>query len=236
MVRKSEARASAFMRGDMDKWAGLTIADDSTRCSMWRGSQPGFEMKSRAGWRGSQAISETVTPKSNSSNPMRQAIWSAVIERQHGEVGGLRRTGTGAVRVDAGHSRQGAEAGAGSTAMRSARPSRRARDRGHIGPRRKSRCAIARDRLKKLTVYPAKQRSPNALLQTVRNGETRNERPLPDRPMCGTSGLFPTGVPDIRRAFRSRYECPCNIRGRRTDTCRCRNIHRSPACDRRIRR
>ena len=31
LVRKTEARASAFMRGDMDKWADLTrIADDFT--------------------------------------------------------------------------------------------------------------------------------------------------------------------------------------------------------------
>ena len=50
MVSTSEARASAFMRGDMDKWSSLTrIADDFTLMQPFGGeASRGFEMSSRA--------------------------------------------------------------------------------------------------------------------------------------------------------------------------------------------
>ena len=46
LVRKTEARASAFMRGDMDKWAELTrIADDFTLMQPFGGeASRGFDM------------------------------------------------------------------------------------------------------------------------------------------------------------------------------------------------
>ena len=46
LVRKTEARASAFMRGDMDKWASLTrIADDFTLMQPFGGeASRGFDM------------------------------------------------------------------------------------------------------------------------------------------------------------------------------------------------
>ena len=46
LVRKTEARASAFMRGDMDKWADLTrIADDFTLMQPFGGAASrGFDM------------------------------------------------------------------------------------------------------------------------------------------------------------------------------------------------
>jgi hypothetical protein len=66
LVRKTEARASAFMRGDMDRWSGLMrIADDFTLMQPFGGEATrGFDA-SPSGWRGSPAISETATPKSN---------------------------------------------------------------------------------------------------------------------------------------------------------------------------
>jgi hypothetical protein len=64
LVKTSEARASAFMRGDMDRWIGMTrIADD-------------FTLMQPFGGRASRGFDKS---------PERLAV----IEHQHGEVGGL---------------------------------------------------------------------------------------------------------------------------------------------------
>jgi ketosteroid isomerase-like protein len=92
LVRKTEARASAFMRGDMDKWAGLTrIADDFTLMQPFGGeASRGFDMspgrlaRLASYFRNGDAKVELV--QSYASGDL---VVLAVIEREHGEVGGL---------------------------------------------------------------------------------------------------------------------------------------------------
>lgn len=92
LVRKTEARASAFMRGDMDRWSGLTrIADDFTLMQPFGGeASRGFDMSPErlarlaSYFRNGDAKVELV--QSYASGDL--AVL-AVIERQHGEVGGL---------------------------------------------------------------------------------------------------------------------------------------------------
>ena len=79
LVRKSEARASAFMRGDMDKWAGLTrIADDFTLMQPFGGeASRGFDMSPERLARLASYF-RNGDAKVELSNPTRQAIWSSL--------------------------------------------------------------------------------------------------------------------------------------------------------------
>ena len=92
MVRKTEARASAFMRGDMDRWSGMTrIADDFTLMQPFGGeASRGFAMiperlaQLASYFRNGDAKVELVQAYASGDLAV-----LAVIERQHGEVGGL---------------------------------------------------------------------------------------------------------------------------------------------------
>jgi ketosteroid isomerase-like protein len=92
LVRKTEAQASAFMRGDMDKWSGLVrIAGDFTPMQPFGGeASRGFDMSPErlarlASYFGNgDAKLELV--QSYTSDDL---VVLAMIERQHGEVGGL---------------------------------------------------------------------------------------------------------------------------------------------------
>jgi ketosteroid isomerase-like protein len=92
LVRKTEAQASAFMRGDMDKWSGLVrIAGDFTLMQPFGGeASRGFDMSPErlarlASYFGNgDAKLELV--QSYMSDDL---VVLAMIERQHGEVGGL---------------------------------------------------------------------------------------------------------------------------------------------------
>lgn len=92
LVRNSEVRASAFMRGDMDRWSGMTrIADDFTLMQPFGGeASRGFD-------NGPERLAQLASYFRNGDAKVElvQAYASgdlavlAVIERQHGEVGGL---------------------------------------------------------------------------------------------------------------------------------------------------
>jgi len=92
LVSTSEARAKAFMRGDMDRWSSLTrIADDFTLMQPFGGeASRGFEMSPErlarlaSYFKNGDAKVELV--QSYASDNL---VVLAVIERQHGEVGGL---------------------------------------------------------------------------------------------------------------------------------------------------
>jgi ketosteroid isomerase-like protein len=92
LVSISEARAAAFMRGDMDKWSGMTrIADDFTLMQPFGGeASRGFVMSPEklaqfAGYfRNGDAKVDLV--QSYASGDL---VVLAVVERQHGEVGDL---------------------------------------------------------------------------------------------------------------------------------------------------
>ena len=92
LVRKTEARASAFMRGDMDKWSDLTrIADDFTLMQPFGGeASRGFDMSparlARLASYFGNGDAKLELVQSYASNDL---VVLAVIERQHGEVGGL---------------------------------------------------------------------------------------------------------------------------------------------------
>ena len=111
LVRKTEARASAFMRGDMDKWAGLTrIADDFTLMQPFGGeASRGFDISPErlarlaSYFRNGDAKVELV--QSYASGDL---VVLAVIEREHGEVGGLPDQDW-SLRVTLVYRRQGAE-------------------------------------------------------------------------------------------------------------------------------
>ena len=111
LVRKTEARASAFMRGDMDKWAGLTrIADDFTLMQPFGGeASRGFDMSPErlarlaSYFRNGDAKVELV--QSYASGDL---VVLAVVEREHGEVGGLPDQDW-SLRVTLVYRRQGAE-------------------------------------------------------------------------------------------------------------------------------
>jgi ketosteroid isomerase-like protein len=92
LVKTSEARASAFMRGDMDRWIGMTrIADDFTLMQPFGGrASRGFDKSPErlaqlaSYFKNGDAKIELV--QSYASGDL--AVL-AVIEHQHGEVGGL---------------------------------------------------------------------------------------------------------------------------------------------------
>jgi ketosteroid isomerase-like protein len=111
LVSTSEARASAFMRGDMDQWSGMTrIADDFTLMQPFGGeASRGFEMSPErlarlaSYFKNGDAKVELV--QSYASGDL---VVLAVIERQHGEVGGLPDQDW-SLRVTLVYRRQGAE-------------------------------------------------------------------------------------------------------------------------------
>ena len=111
LVRKTEARASAFMRGDMDHWSSMTrIADDFTLMQPFGGeASRGFEMSPErlarlaSYFKNGDAKVELV--QSYASGDL---VVLAVIERQHGEVGGLPDQDW-SLRVTLVYRRQGAE-------------------------------------------------------------------------------------------------------------------------------
>ena len=92
LVKTSEARASAFMRGDMDRWIGMTrIADDFTLMQPFGGrASRGFD-------RSPERLAQLASYFGNGDAKVElvQSYRSgdlavlAVIEHQHGEVGGL---------------------------------------------------------------------------------------------------------------------------------------------------
>ena len=111
LVRKTEARASAFMRGDMDRWAGLMrIAEDFTLMQPFGGAASrGFDAspdrlaRLASYFRNGDAKVELV--QSYASGDL---VVIAVIEREHGEVGGLPDQDW-SLRVTLVYRRQGAE-------------------------------------------------------------------------------------------------------------------------------
>ena len=92
LVRKTEARASAFMRGDMGKWSSLTrISDDFTLMQPFGGeASRGFDMSperlARLARYFANGEAKLELVQSYVSNDL---VVLAAIERQHGEVGGL---------------------------------------------------------------------------------------------------------------------------------------------------
>jgi len=92
LVSTSEARAAAFMRGDMDEWSSMTrIADDFTLMQPFGGEA------SRGFVRSPERLAQLASYFRNGDAKVEvvQSYASgdlavlAVIERQHGEVGGL---------------------------------------------------------------------------------------------------------------------------------------------------
>ena len=92
LVRKTEAQASAFMRGDMDKWSGLVrIAGDFTLMQPFGGeASRGFDMSPErlarlaSYFRNGDAKLELLQTYASDD-----LVVLAMIEHQHGEVGGL---------------------------------------------------------------------------------------------------------------------------------------------------
>lgn len=111
LIGTSEARASAFMRGDMERWYAMTrISDDFTLMQPFGGgASRGFdgspERLARLAryFRNGDAKLELV--QSYASGDL---VVLAVIERQHGEVGGLPDQDW-SLRVTLVYRRQGAE-------------------------------------------------------------------------------------------------------------------------------
>jgi ketosteroid isomerase-like protein len=111
LVSTSEARASAFMRGDMDKWSGMTrISDDFTLMQPFGGeASRGFDKSAErlarlaSYFRNGDAKVDLV--QSYASGDL---VVLAVVERQHGEVGGLPDQDW-SLRVTLVYRRQGAE-------------------------------------------------------------------------------------------------------------------------------
>ena len=92
LIRRTEAQASAFMRGDMGKWSSLVrIAEDFTLMQPFGGeASRGFDMSPErlarlaSYFRNGDAKLELV--QSYVSDDL---VVLAMIEREHGEVGGL---------------------------------------------------------------------------------------------------------------------------------------------------
>jgi ketosteroid isomerase-like protein len=111
LVRKTEARASAFMHGDMERWSGLTrIAEDFTLMQPFGGeASRGFDMSPErlarlaSYFRNGDAKVELIHSYASGDLAV-----LAVIERQHGEVGGLPDQDW-SLRVTLVYRRQGAE-------------------------------------------------------------------------------------------------------------------------------
>jgi len=92
LVRQSEARASAFMRGDMTRWSGMTrIAEDFTLMQPFGGeASRGFNNSpERLAQLASYFRSGDAKVELVQSYASGDLAVLAVIERQHGEVGGL---------------------------------------------------------------------------------------------------------------------------------------------------
>jgi ketosteroid isomerase-like protein len=111
LVGKTEARASAFMSGDMGRWSSLTrISDDFTLMQPFGGgASRGFDMSPERlarladYFKNGDAKLELV--QAYTSNDL---VVLAAIERQHGEVGGLPDQDW-SLRVTLVYRRQGAE-------------------------------------------------------------------------------------------------------------------------------
>ena len=111
LVRTSEARAAAFMRGDMAKWSGMTrIADDFTLMQPFGGeASRGFDMSPErlarlaSYFRNGDAKVDLIQFYASGD-----LVVLALIERQHGEVGGLPDQDW-SLRVTLVYRRQGAE-------------------------------------------------------------------------------------------------------------------------------
>ncbi|NOJ38480.1 nuclear transport factor 2 family protein [Bradyrhizobium sp. WSM 1791] len=111
LVRKTEAQASAFMRGDVDRWSGLVrIPDDFTLMQPFGGeASRGFEMSPErlarlaSYFRNGDAKLELVETYASGN-----LVVLAMIEREHGEVGGLPDQDW-SLRVTQVYRRQGAE-------------------------------------------------------------------------------------------------------------------------------
>jgi ketosteroid isomerase-like protein len=92
LIRRAEAQAAAFMRGDMERWSALIrIADDFTLMQPFGGeASHGFDASPERlaqlarTFRKGDATLEVA--QSYASNDL---IVLVMIERQHGEVGGL---------------------------------------------------------------------------------------------------------------------------------------------------
>ena len=110
LVRKAETRASAFMRGDMARWSGMTrIAEDFTLMQPFGGATRGFDMSperlARLASYFGNGDAKVELVQSYASGDL--AVL-AVIERQHGEVGGMPDQDW-SLRVTLVYRRQGAE-------------------------------------------------------------------------------------------------------------------------------
>jgi ketosteroid isomerase-like protein len=111
LVRTTEARASAFMRGDMARWSGMTrIAEDFTLMQPFGGdASRGFDMSperlARLASYFGNGDAKVELVQSYASGDL--AVL-AVIERQHGEVGGMPDQDW-SLRVTLVYRRQGAE-------------------------------------------------------------------------------------------------------------------------------
>ncbi len=92
LIRRTEAQAAAFMRGDMDRWSGLVrIADDFTLMQPFGGeTSHGFDSSTKR-------LAELARFFKNGDAKLELAqsyasddlVVLVMIERQHGEVGGL---------------------------------------------------------------------------------------------------------------------------------------------------
>ena len=92
LIRRTEAQAAAFMRGDMEQWAALIrIADDFTLMQPFGGAAShGFD----TGPRRLAELARTfrngdATVEVAQSYATDELVVLVMIERQHGEVGGL---------------------------------------------------------------------------------------------------------------------------------------------------
>ena len=92
LIQRTEAQASAFMRGDMEQWSGLVrIADDFTLMQPFGGeASHGFDS-------GHEHLTQLARYFRNGDAKLEVAqsyasddlVVLVMIERQHGEVGGL---------------------------------------------------------------------------------------------------------------------------------------------------
>ena len=111
LVSAAEVRASAFMRGDMERWSAMTpIPDDFTLMQPFGGdvsrgfdASPARLARLASYFRNGDAKVELVQAYSSGDLAV-----LAVIERQHGEVGGLSDQDW-SLRVTLVYRRQGAE-------------------------------------------------------------------------------------------------------------------------------
>jgi ketosteroid isomerase-like protein len=92
LIKRTEAQASAFMRGDMDQWSRLIrIADDFTLMQPFGGAAShGFDMSpERLAQLARTFNNGEATLEVAQSYASDDLVVLVMIERQHGEVGGL---------------------------------------------------------------------------------------------------------------------------------------------------